>query len=343
MAGIFESEVGKKATIGTKLDVQTCFSFQFRDKAIEPSQAIAIGLDVPEKYTVWPVEFCNTEVDRHNERFTKSVLDVFAAQMNARNFTFNLFHRSDKGIGKTLGKATVEQTGMGYVLKGYIAISDKAKLPDQDIFVNDAVKDGIYTDVSVEISGTTEYISDSTGNRGVWEYYVDAERPNRTQFMGAALVAMGAQIGATIVKSIDGGDKEKEQSKAKNMNHFSDKFLIGGELLAVKSAEENGAVKVEGIDAIVTKANDALKSVAELTTAKESAEAELKAFREPLEAEVANLQTILKETPTDTKTMKAAELVTIAKGLRAKADAGEAKNETTTSKQFSYFDHVNKK
>ena len=339
MAGIFDSEVGKKATIGAKLDVQTCFDCQITHKAISRDQAVTLGLDVPENYTVWPVEFCNTEVDRHNERFTKSVLDVFANQMNARSFTFNLFHRSDKGIGKTLRKAEVVPNGAGFVLKGYIAISDKATLPDQDITVNDAITEGIYIDVSVEVMGTTEYVSDAQGERGVWEYYNDPTRPGRTQFMGAALVNLGAQIGATIVKSINGN--EKEVKKSENMNHFSDKFLVCGELISIKSVESGGNVTIEGIAQLIEKANTQFKAATEAITAKDAAitekaaiEAELKALRTPIETQILLLQTVLKEvtpkTAEDLAKLKSADLHTLYKGLVDRADSGigrEPKNE----------------
>ena len=339
MAGIFDSEVGKKATIGAKLDVQTCFDCQITHKAISRDQAVTLGLDVPEKYTVWPVEFCNTEIDRHNERFTKSVLDVFANQMNARSFTFNLFHRSDKGIGKTLRKATVEPNGSGFVLKGYIAISDKATLPDQDITVNDAITEGIYIDVSVEVMGTTEYVSDSQGERGVWEYYNDPTRPGRTQFMGAALVNLGAQIGATIVKSINGN--EKEVKKSENMNHYIDACVVAGEGMVFKSVEVGGKIEIEGLEKLKAKAETLHKSATEAITAKDAAtakatelEAELKALRTPIETQILLLQTVLKEatpkTAEDLAKLKSADLHTLYKGLVDRADSGigrEPKNE----------------
>jgi len=347
MAGISNSDLGKNAIIGTRADVQTCFSFTITEKAVSRDQAVSLGLDVPEKYTVWPVEFCNTDLDRHNERFTKSVLDVFASQMTARNFTFNLFHRSDKGIGKTLRKATVEPNATGYVLKGFIAISDKSKLPDQDILVNDAIAEGIYTDVSVEISGTTEYITDPQGSRGVWEYYVDVERPGRTQFMGAALVAMGAQIGATIVKSIDGNPKEN--SNPKNMNHFSDKFLVGGDLVSLKTVEVGGNVTIEGLQPLIDKTNTALKEATEAKAKEATAtaktvelEAELKAARFPVETDILNLQTVLKEsapkTAEDLGKMKSAEIHTLLSELRKKHDTVAVTEKAVTEPETkSYF------
>lgn len=320
------------------------FSFQISTKALKPEDATTLGLSFPPNGVVWPCDFCNSKIDQHNERFPKEILDRFAAQLNGKEMTFNLYHENQRGVGKTLQKATVEAQADGsYTLKGYVWIGNKYKLKDQDVTVNDAIADGVYKEVSVEVMGRVKYIEE--GSTGYLEYYVDPERPQYPKIFALALVQNGAQGGSELkVKSLQGGnnDPQKENNLPKNMIQFSDKFLLGGELLAIKTAEKGGAIEIEGLSAIFDKANKAIADLATANTAKDAAiaeksalDAEIKAFREPLINKAVALQAIAKtaspKSAEDLGKLKAAELVTLVDALTK-----EVEGEGSTHKSVDY-------
>jgi len=313
----------KDLKLGTTADVTSTFCFKMSDKAITPDQAISLNLDAPKKGTVWAVEMCNSKLDRHGEVFTKPVLDEFAKQINAASITFNLFHDRQLGIGRVLQSAIVAPEMDGsFTLKGYVWIKD-VNIPELDYPVSEAITDGIYKDVSVEVSGTVRYIENPQGGYGVWEYYVDPERPERTEITGLALVQKGAQRGAGIVKSINGGKApENESTKIKNMQHFSDKFLVGGELMAFKTVDAGGAVTIEGLQPLIDKTNKAITDLAAANTAKDAAiaekaaiETEANTLKAAIVTELTGLQLALKmatpKTVTELEALKAADLITM--------------------------------
>jgi len=273
--GYWKDEIkAKDLKLGTTADVTSTFCFKMSDKAITPDQAISLNLDAPKKGTVWAVEMCNSKLDRHGEVFTKPVLDEFAKQINAASITFNLFHDRQLGIGRVLQSAIVAPEMDGsFTLKGYVWIKD-VNIPELDYPVSEAITDGIYKDVSVEVSGTVRYIENPQGGYGVWEYYVDPERPERTEITGLALVQKGAQRGAGIVKSINGGNPKAAPTHVNNTTMTFDKeYEAGGKSHRVYTEKAaDGTITLKGMNEAIEAHKAAEIAKTEAVTAKATAE-----------------------------------------------------------------------
>jgi hypothetical protein len=341
--GFLAEHIGKENTfIGSKVEVGSArFSFQMAsDKAMTADQITAMGLkDVPNGGKVWSVKMCNTKLDRHNEAFTKPVLDVYAKQINAEGVTYNLFHDRAIPIGKVLKSATVTMELDGSsTLEGFVWINDKAVVPSQpDITVSEAIETGMLKDVSVEVSGTVRYVENPTGGQAVWEYYIDTERPQATEISGLALVQKGAQIGASLVtKSI--GEPPKRVSKTENMQ-FDKEYEAGGKshrIYTEKAAD--GTITLNGVIEAIEAHKAAEIAKADATTAKATAEAEvvtlkfqLAEARKSHEADLVNYSGLNKDTVPTADAIKAMDFVT----LKTAADAAKAKHDSTASKEVT--------
>ena len=349
MAHWSDSEIAKNAPIGTRLEVsQADFSFRLSaDKAMTTDQITAAlpGVAIPENGKVWAVKMANTLIDRHNERFSKPYLERIAKQLNESSETFNLFHDRRIPVGKVLPKAALipmEGKPTDWELTGYVWVNNKATIPDQPmISVNEAIETGSLKDVSVEVSGSIQYVDapEGSGMIGIWEWYVNPERPEIAEITGLALVQKGAQrgAGATTVKSIGGNTSINKESNPKNMQHYFDKILIGGALHTIKTTEEGGAIKIDGLKELEAKANEAFAAKAaaetaktEADAAKTAAEAETKEIKDALTAEVVLLEKALGKTAPrsleDLGKMKTIELYKAAEALRKEYDGNGTAN-----------------
>lgn len=334
------------AAFGTR-ELVSGADFAFRldaTKALSASQIemTLAGVAVPDGGKVWPVEMANTKIDRHGERFSKEFLDRIANQLNAESETFNLFHERMIPIGKVLPKAMVEPDGVDFVLKGFVWVNNKSKIPSQpDITVNESIETGTLKDVSVEVSGTVRYIEppQQGGARGIWEWYVDPERPDATEISGLALVQKGAQRGSSITtKSIDGGTIQVE---TKIVNMFKDKYFIGGKEYAVTAKQEGSEIKPEGLETIVSDFREAVKASEAATAAKAAAEtelaklkAELDEARKGFETDLANFSKLngkAEPTAEALKGMSIAQLKSATEAEKADYDGSKKREFTTTT------------
>jgi len=279
---------------------------------------------------MYPVEMANTITDRHRERFTVEVLQKYAADINANGASMNFGHSSMILIGSVLkGSASVENG----ILKGVVFIDDLATMPNQPgMTVNHAIKAGTVSDVSVEVSGTLRVAErDTEGYAEVWEYYIDPERPGRTEFHGLALVMRGAQIGAALsVKSMGGKAAPVNNPNPKKMKEV---FFVNGKKHVLTGAAKDGefafdAESLKGLETAITDLEKvAADAVAEVSRLK-GLETENAALRAPYEADIANFQKAL-ETPSAEaltadaiKALGTAELVAKANALRTQVDNG---------------------
>lgn len=253
---------------GARAHVEKGYLFGSIDKAAMSPDDISTelaGVKIPKGGQVRRVEMANTIRDRHNEILPQSVLQKFANDISKETFSLNTFHNREMVVGLVLPKASVVPTGTGYMLKGYAFIYDNAALPTpttdgKGLSLIQAIDDGSIKDVSIEFRGYTKYIAPENGNsRGVWEYEIDPNNPEDTEFTGLAIVPKGAQRNASIVKSIDGGHPKAVQ-KSKNM---TERIVGGGHKLTIEMKDD----RLHGIEAIE-------KALDDLATAKTTAEAD---------------------------------------------------------------------
>lgn len=305
-------------------------------KALSQDQVVSelAGVEIPKESRVWKVVMANTVRDRHNEIIPAAILQKFAAQINQKGLSLNYVHDRSYIIGKVLPKAMVNAVQGGHELVGYIAVYNDAALPTKTasgkgIAINKAIEDESLEDVSTEFAGRSNYVSPETGSsRGHWEYVIDPERPEDTEMTGLAVVPKGAQRGASVVKSIDGGDP-KEKQKEINTNMYRDKFFVNEKEYAVSAKAEGTEIKTEGIEALVTDYKAAVTAKKEAETAKTKAEADLSALKTETEdirkayvADCVNFGKLIGETHTE-DSLKALSL----KDLKAKADEIRAKHD----------------
>lgn len=283
------------------------------------------------KFRVYKAEFANTLIDRHRDKFNIAVLQKFADRANTGKVKLLFNHDSNKPIGKVLG-ASVQ----GQSLVGYIAVHTKFTMPGQAVTVAEAMDDEIIEDVSVGFGGV-KYVAlemSESGMPNAWAIEDDTASPTGAELRELSIVVQGAQIGAGIVKSID-GNKEKEKSTTMSYNHT---FTVGQKSITVTGKMEDGTVKVDGLQDLIKAANDASAEAEKERGEKTALKTELDALkasnteaRKPFEADILNLQKAagIPEsalyTDESLKAMPFDKLVSLSREIREKADqsAGE--------------------
>jgi len=315
--------------------------WQISHKALTAEEVAAMGLQAPTVAgKMYPVEMANTITDRHRERFTVEVLQKYAADINNTGASMNFGHDSLNIIGSVLkGSASIENG----ILKGVVFIDDLAVMPNQfGMSVNHAIKAGSIKDVSVEVSGMLRGTErDSEGYPQVWEYYIDPERPGRTEFHGLALVMRGAQIGAALSVKSMGGKAAPVNNPNPNPKKMKEVFFVNGKKHVLTGAAKDGefafdAESLKGLETAITDLEKvAADAVAEVSRLK-GLETENAALRAPYEADIANFQKAL-ETPVAEaltadaiKALGTAELIAKANALRARVDEGSKSQDKKT-------------
>jgi len=244
------------------------------------------------KGRVFLCELCNTDLDRHQDRFTIPVLQKFATDSTTGNGRIMLFdHDRGNPIGRVFG---------GYVngekLMGYAYIHNAMVLPKQPgVKIADAIEDRILTDVSVGFRGHLREKESAGVNMGgnEWEWYIPATGPNVTELNELSVVSIGAQPLAGF-KSIDSPAAD-QKAKSKIINMSAQKSIhIGGKEFDITAKQDGDSIKIDA-----TAVNDAVKALetakaevdAKLKTATDdntALKAELAAVREPFETQVLN-------------------------------------------------------
>ena len=175
------------------------------------------------KGRVFLCELCNTDLDRHRDKFTVPVLEKFANDTKSGNGRVLLFdHDRSNPIGRVFGGYL-----MGEKLMGYAYIHNAMALPKQPgVKIADAVEDRILTDVSVGFMGHIRSAKqDVNGSTLEWEWWMPADGENVTELNELSVVSIGAQPLAGF-KSLDGPD-QKANSKTVNMS-ATKSLNIGG-------------------------------------------------------------------------------------------------------------------
>ncbi len=325
--------------------------WQISHKALTAEEVAAMGLQVPTVAgKMYPVEMANTLTDRHRERFTVEVLQKYAADINNTGASMNFGHDSRNIIGSVLkGSASIENG----ILKGVVFIDDLAVMPNQTgMSVNHAIKAGSVKDVSVEVSGTLRGTErDGEGYPQVWEYYIDPERPGRTEFHGLALVMRGAQIGAALSVKSMGGKAAPVNNPNPNPKKMKHVFIVDGKKQMLTGKIENGDVVLDAdsekafeaaISELENRAATAVTEKAAIESKLSGLETQVAALRAPYEADIANFQKAL-ETPAAealtadaVKALGTAELVAKANALRARVDEGSKSQDKKTDAPSEY-------
>jgi len=318
---------------GARAHVEKGYLFGSIDKAaMSPDDILTelVGVKIPKNGQVRRVEMANTIRDRHNEILPQPVLQKFANDINGQTFSLNTFHNREMVVGLVLPKASVVPTGSGYMLKGYAFIYDNAALPTpttdgKGLSLIQAIDDGSIKDVSIEFRGYTKYIASTTENgRGVWEYEIDPNNPEDTEFTGLAIVPKGAQRGAAIVKAIDGG-QSKEKSNSKNMN-FKEKAIGGGKKYEIEVADGkiNGLEAMEkDLDTLTTEKSVAVEAKTKAETERDTIKADADEVRKSLETDCTNFGKLIGEEPKaeDMAKLSLKGLFDLHKSILAKHDA----------------------
>jgi hypothetical protein len=339
MAGMQDYIFTGKEAIGSRFEVDKNFlSMKITGKAVDAKGAVDLGIEIPDDGVVWPVEFCGDGEDRQTEIIPKPILDIYASQINTEGFSLNLFHTNNL-CGHVLEKAMVVKNDKGNnVLRGYIWVDNVAVMDDQPkMTVNRAIEKRTIREVSIEISGHTEAIDDGHGGRA-YQYYVDENKPERTEILGLALVRKGAQRTQGIkVKSLDGNkNPENENSKPENMQ-FDKEYEAGGKSFRVHTEKAGDGIVLKGMNEAIeahkaaeiakTKA-ESEKATAEAATV--AANAEAATYKAAVVTEITQYQAILKtatpKTVAELEALKAADLL----ALRAEMVKAVAGAETKT-------------
>jgi len=243
------------------------------------------------KGRVFLCELCNTDLDRHRDKFTVPVLEKFAADTKSGNGRVLLFdHDRSNPIGRVFGGYL-----MGEKLMGYAYIHNAMALPKQPgVKIADAVEDRILTDVSVGFMGHIRSAKqDVNGSTLEWEWWMPADGENVTELNELSVVSIGAQPLAGF-KSLDGPD-QKANSKTVNMS-ASKSIHVGGKEFDITAKQDGDSIKIDA-----TAVNEAVKA---LEAAKADVDAKLKTatdeiaalkaandkIREPFETDVLNSQ-----------------------------------------------------
>jgi len=174
-------------------------------KALTDQEIEMRGLPKPKKPgKMYPGKLANVVTDRHRESFSLPVLQKYASDINRKRSSLNFGHNSNNLIGSVVKGSASVQDG---VLMAVVFVDDLAVMPNQpNMTVNHAIEAETVEDLSVEVSGSLRVSKkDSDGYSMEWEYFIDPEHPERTEFQALALVMRGAQIDAALsVKSMGG-------------------------------------------------------------------------------------------------------------------------------------------
>lgn len=298
-------------------------------KAIDGTHPQLSGITPPTGGKLWLVEAANTLKDRVRDVFDIPVLEKYAA--DSKTGKANLYqHDKENIVGRVLTGWTEKLPDRTRLMQ-ILWVSDKAVMPKQEkITLNEAIENGFLVDVSVGFNGCLKavYKDEMQSEIDHWLWYLDAES---TELLETSWVSAGCQRMAGAIKSVGATNPERENQVT--MNHFQDKFLVGGELHAVKTVEAGGSVKVEGLDELVKKANEAITAKAAAETAKTTAEtaqkaveAEIKEVRDSLISEIELTEKALTlanpSKKEDLEKLKAADLMKKAADLRKQYDGG---------------------
>ena len=305
-------------------------------KSISQDDSRLAGVIVPEGGKIWLVEAANTIKDRSRDVFSVEALEKFAADSNVGKT--NLYDHDRANIVGRVLKGWTEKTQDRTRLMQMIWVDDLAMMPKQPkMTINYAIEKGILKDVSVGFTGLIKAIrKDGMPDIDHWLWYIDPESPDYTELNETSWVSAGCQRMAGVIKTI-GNTSINKESNPKNMQHFSDKFLVGGELASIKTSDDGGKVKIEGIEELVKKTNEAFAAKAaaetaktEADAAKTAAEAETKEIKDALTAEVVLLEKALGKTAPrsleDLGKMKTIELYKSAETLRKEYDGNGSAN-----------------
>lgn len=349
MQGLQDYIFTGKEAIGSKFEVDKNFlSMKITGKAVDAKGAVDLGIEIPDDGVVWPVEFCGDGEDRQTEIIPKSILDIYAAQINTEGFSLNLFHTNNL-CGHVLEKAMVVKNDKGNnVLRGYIWVDNVAVMDDQPkMTVNRAIEKRTIREVSIEISGHTEAIDDGHGGRA-YQYYVDENKPERTEILGLALVRKGAQRTQGIkVKSLDGNKKpEKENHNSENMQHYIAARIVAGAPFTFKSVDKGGNVEIEGLKELEAHAETLFKEATEAKAAKATAEtaaatekAETTVFKAAIVTEITQYQAILKtatpKTVAELEALKASDLLTLRTEMVKAVEGTETKAKEVANQVYT--------
>ena len=249
----------------------------------------------------------NTLLDREIERFSKEILDLFASQIIEDAKTVMWQHdRNTHGLGMMFAATVVGAKQVGeYELLVYLLIDNESRIPEQgERKLALAIENSYVKNVSIGFRAWGEYIEQNYNgeNRYIYTYGINPERPESkgAYVREISFVDLGAQFGAATTK----GAKDIEFIDNLNMTKTVD-FEIGGTKHTLTFEVAGDTVTVKGEAEIAT----AIKAVTDKCAALETS---LKAFREPLEADVVNA----KLTGFDEATVKAlsdAKLIELAK------------------------------
>lgn len=228
------------------------------------------------KGRVFLCELCNTDLDRHQDRFTIPVLQKFATDSTTGNGRIMLFdHDRGNPIGRVFG---------GYVngekLMGYAYIWNSMTLPKQPgVKIADAIEGKLLTDVSVGFRGHLREKESAGVNMGAneWEWYIPTTGPNVTELNELSVVSIGAQPLAGF-KSIDGPTAD-QKAKSKTINMSAQKSIhIGGKEFDITAKQDGDSIKIDA------------SAVTEAVKALEGENATLKAREKTLTDDVAALK-----------------------------------------------------
>ena len=323
-ADITAYEVTKAAIGGVEVTTKALSADNLQSEGIEPTEGM----------TYYRVKMAGSDIDRHRERFTPDVLTKYASDVAKMGASVNFGHYSQNIIGKVV-KAWVNGTD----LMGVIAVDDKATMPNQTaISINEAISKGMVKDVSVEVSGLIRVAEkDENGWATAWEYFIDPNRPDATEFHGLAIVQRGAQRGASIVKGIDGGASKTEISPIMKDTQV---FVVNGKGLRLDIEGKDGSITVNAdqVKALETAINELETKAKEADTQKAVADgfkAEIAALRQPYEADVINAQKALNMPESEqlkeeaVKALPTAELIAKSKELMGKLESGKSEDRST--------------
>ena len=293
------------------------------------------------KGKVFLCEFCNTEVDRHSDRFTIPVLQKFADNTNRPNGVPMLYgHDRDNPIGRAFG-AYLE----GTKLMGYAYVLNSMVMPKQpSVSIADAIEGKILTDVSVGFRGHIRSAEqDANSNTTVWEWFIPTTGADVTELSELSAVTIGAQIGAGF-KALDADNKKQQQNL--NMSHtksisaggnsYEIKAVINGENVSLDTtAIEQG---IKALETAKAESDGKLKTATDENTALKAQVAEM---REPLETQVLNHEQTKGAaglTEAQVKAMPFAQLS--AKAAEAEkatgSDNGKTKSDQDSTKKLDY-------
>lgn len=244
------------------------------------------------KGKVWEVEMANTEIDRHRDRFTIEVLQKFADDVNSKPRKVKALWQHNQGlsIGYVFG-AYLDNTK----LKGFLYVSNKYKIPSQDVRIVDSIEDGETDSVSVGFAGKIRAIkTDSEGYTEIWEWYRPMDgKDDPTELRELSVVTIPAQPNAGI-KALDAPQDQKHKS---NLNMSTTKSIqVGGKDVEILAKMDGDKITIdtaqfsEAVKALESEKSDLAAKLTAAQTELAAKAAEVQKMREPLETTVLNHQ-----------------------------------------------------